>query len=556
MTDFSSMSDEELLKRRREIREALNKEFKRPNTSISELSESPTSGMSPFNLGMAGAGKWATDIGRGSVQRLSQATNILAKTGNPLAIAAQLSGLGAQEKRLSEQERETRKLDQPLMQTAPGKLGYMAAPIALGMTAGGPLLAPKTFGQAALAGPAYGLLQPSIDNLDMLRNVGLSTAGSLAGQVPGWFAQHLARPMMPSAQAKALLSEDVVPTPGQAADPAKLSGRMIRNFEERASSAPIIGEPIHAARERAIGELNKAALARTGDTTGQIGIEAVGNRAQEIGQQLDDIISKIGNVQVSPQDVSKITSVSSGRLMEPAHESMLARQMQLLKDGKMTGTDLAKLRTQWRSTASQYSKSGNPSQRELGSAMRDAVTNLDDFIEKSAPAGVNQAYKALRSQYRNLIPVENAAASAANRPNQPGVFTPQQFFQGVKTAAEGMKRKAITQNRAPQQDLATAGMILRNTRPESGTTERAITAGLLGGGLLGTGYAGQEGYDWRIPATIGILSAGMYGARPATQYLSGGYGWQEPVAAAIQNLIRPAGSIAGAQYPALRKKQR
>ena len=251
--------------------------------------------------------------------------------------------------------------------------------------------------------------------------------------------------------------------------------------------------------------------------------------------------------------------------MEPTHMSMLQTKLDMLNKqasgGALTGEQLSKIRTNWRAAADSYSNSQNASQRELGHTLKEAVTKLDDFIDKSAPANVANAYRALRSQYKNLVTVETAASAAAGRPNHPGVFTPGQLLQASKNTASGMKRKAITQGKAPMQDLATAGTILKSTRPESGTTERLITAGLLGGGILGSGYAGKLGgeeksYDWRIPAALALLSGGMYGARPMTKYMVGGYGLQDPIANLFQNFMRPPLSTAGAQLPALRKKEK
>lgn len=82
------------------------------------------------------------------------------------------------------------------------------------------------------------------------------------------------------------------------------------------------------------------------------------------------------------------------------------------------------------------------------------------------------------------------------------------------------------------QDLATDAQVLRSKTPNSGTADRALVEGALGGLLYGvgahTGLLGAAG-PYAAAAGPGILATGaLYGVRPITKYAVGGFPGQEP----------------------------
>jgi hypothetical protein len=164
------------------------------------------------------------------------------------------------------------------------------------------------------------------------------------------------------------------------------------------------------------------------------------------------------------------------------------------------------------------------------------------------PQDLANEFATLRRQYASQVRVEGAAAKAAGRANEAGVFTPNQYMSSVTQNAGGVKRRTVASGNALDQDLATAGMALRNTRPDSGTTERMLTAALLGGGL---GAAGVVNPVATAAAAAGTW--GAYGLRPVTRYMVGGYGFQGPWAEAMRNHLGPTGALLGSQLPELLK---
>jgi hypothetical protein len=509
----------------------------------------PTAGMSTGEKALAGSGKYFSEVTRGVAQLPIE---VAANTpGDPL-------GMVPRRDRMRQEEAETRRLDAPLMATGAGKAGYLGTAVGTGLAigaAGGParaIAAPRTFGEALLSGSVHGNIMPATSGQDRATNVALSMGGAAVGQQGVRAGSHLLQPVTPSKEARKLLGEGVVPTPGQAVDPRTLGGRTVRNLEERVASAPLIGEPIHAARERAFEELNAAALRRAGYKGNKIGLEGIKEASDQLGHKFDSVIAKIPATRPDQQLILDLSTAGDGLLMEPAHQQMLVRQLSMIgqnaQNGQFTGEGLQKVRSQWRAQARAYASSENPSHRELGKALNNAADGLDDFVERNIPQDLADEYSTIRRQYASLVRVESAGAKAANRANEPGVFTPNQYMQGVTQNAGGLKRKTVSHGEALDQDLATAGMALRNTRPDSGTTERLLTAALLGGGL---GAAGVVNLPAAATAAAGTW--GAYGLRPVTKYMVGGYGFQGPWAEAMRNHLGPTGALLGSQLPELLK---
>lgn len=117
----------------------------------------PTSGMSGGEKFLAGVGKALTDVGRGVRQYLPES----------------IGGLS------NEQIAESRKLDQPLMQTGAGLAGNVAGNVALAVPAAFVPGAATLPGSAAI-GAAYGALSPGVDAAERLKNTAI---GGAAGAV-------------------------------------------------------------------------------------------------------------------------------------------------------------------------------------------------------------------------------------------------------------------------------------------------------------------------------------------------------------------------------------
>jgi hypothetical protein len=161
---------------------------------------------------------------------------------------------------------------------------------------------------------------------------------------------------------------------------------------------------------------------------------------------------------------------------------------------------------------------GSTDDDALRGAMMEFKNALDDAVEQALPAHEQGAWRTVRQQYRDFLPIERAKAapgSAASR----GIISPSQLRTGVK-AVEGA-REVASGNR-PLTRLAEAGTAIMEKQPQSGTAPRLMEELK---GVIPLGMGGVPG-----------ISALLAGAPPT-------------VAAAITL----AGGAAGVIGPALRK---
>lgn len=142
-----------------------------------------TSGQSAGAKGLAGFGKFFSDIGTGAQQLGAGVLDAVAPrqqtlsglvTGEPLSRVDQLRA----------QVAEQRKLDEPLMNTTAGKVGNFAGAVA-GTIPALAIPGANSVAGAGLIGAGIGLLQPSTSTQETLTNTALSGALSAGGQYLG-----------------------------------------------------------------------------------------------------------------------------------------------------------------------------------------------------------------------------------------------------------------------------------------------------------------------------------------------------------------------------------
>ena len=100
--------------------------------------------------------------------------------------------------------------------------------------------------------------RPTVGNESRLENAawGAGSEGGAAGAVPKVLRMTLGGGLVkPIPEAQELMRRGVTPTPGQAAGPG-----IVRGLEERVAGFPLVGEPIQAARRRAVQQYSKAAI--------------------------------------------------------------------------------------------------------------------------------------------------------------------------------------------------------------------------------------------------------------------------------------------------------
>lgn len=363
---------------------------------------------------------------------------------------------------------------------------------------------------------------------------GMGAVGGAAGQAGANVAARVAQPIMQSAPVRKLLSEGIVPTPGAAA------GGFLSRVEQKLSSIPLVGDIINRGRQRAVTELNTAAIRRAGGSM-KFGREAIEQADDAIGEGYRAVL---GRMTVKPdsqfinalQRIKADPDIALPKGFQTQFDDIIQQQVwQRFGNATQIPGELAKRAdSTLGALARRYGTSVDGDQRALAVALREAQGAFRGMIERSAPdAATATALKELNSKYANFLRVERAAASVASAD---GRFTPQQLQSAVKALDPSKGKRAFAQGRALMQDISDpARQVLADVVPNSGTTDRALLAMLGMGGLAGANeFFGGPGYLTMLGASPLLYS------RMGSRYMIGDL----PAQQAIANAIRTASPAA------------
>jgi len=389
-----------------------------------------------------------------------------------------------------------------------GNVAMTGAP-AMGMqnllTRGAATILPRAIAPAVAAAgtgaTVAGVTQPVLQGESTAGNMAMGAAGGAIGDVAARGASRIVQPIMQSAPVKKLLSEGVVPTPGQATGANSIWGRV----EQGLQSVPVIGQFITAARDRAGTEFNRAAINRALPAAQKGAIPNVGRAAIQqvddvLSQGYDDVLARIGVVKIEPNFLQS-TKAALGdpdlALPPDAQKRLLSIvRLQVLgraKNGQMSA-DLAKRAdSQLGMLAREYSSSSDADQRMLARGIRQVQSAWRNNITANATPEVRADLDNLNEAFANFIRVEKAAGMQGAKD---GIFSPAQLQSAVRATDSSARKGQFAKGNALMQDLSEAATsTLSQTMPNSGTADRALLASLLGlGGAAANEYYGGPGF--------------------------------------------------------------
>lgn len=360
-------------------------------------------------------------------------------------------------------------------------------------------------GRAALADTAMGAANGAgaADNGDRLAGAaqgGLAAAaGSLGG---GAIMKGVGRALTPTGGRLAdLYAEGVRPTPGQRFANSGVAGRALNATEEALQSVPIVGAAITGARQEArdqfqVGAFNQA-LREIGDELpkgmkpgtdphkyAQEAFRRVYDEArsgmrviadEELANDIQALAPDISTL--GPQAQNKLKAILSNTIKDDLSGDAYKRAMSDL------GKHIARSR-----------KGLTGEDQALADVLEGVRDSLDSAARRhSDPEAVALLDKA-DAGYARLVRIEEAAA---RRGGDDGTFTPAGFDSAVQKSSGGVRSKAYLRGDAMMQDYANQGKTLSDRMSNSGTTDRALTAGAIG--TVGAGV-----YE---PSILGVLSA-------------------------------------------------
>lgn len=333
------------------------------------------------------------------------------------------------------------------------------------------------------------------------RSVGMLTASERA-------AQALPKPLKNvSPQVRALADKGVTMTPGD------IKGGGVRNFEDKLTALPFVGNIIKNAKAKSVAQFQEATINDSlkeigqSNTKGLAGHEAIRQAGEKFSQAYDDILPKMkGDLNSTPPAalpapggsaaasaptsfrgaLDQIKTMVASSTLDPAQQAKVNAILdkdiisKFTSSGKASGETLQSIRETLRGHIEDYQKSTNPGDRTVGKAIEFAREAMDDMVERENPA-LSKQYSKLRNGYAQYKIAERAGAYKGAKE---GIPTASQYMGAVRAQDASKDHSAFAKGTARQQKLGEAGeAVLGNREPDSGT------AGRLGAMDVATGGA-------------------------------------------------------------------
>lgn len=495
----------------------------------------PTEGMAWWQKGLAGVGKSMSDAVNGV-----KSIGAMVGVGDQDAIQAEIDA--------------TKKRDAALMDTGMGMAGKIAGDIGMALVPAGAagvaakgasmlpglaraapalattaraLSAPTTVKGAAALGGAMGALQPVASDESRLSNIGMGVLGGGIGQAaPKMLAGVLKPNLRP--ELDALVRENVSLTPGQ------IAGGFANRLEQGATSIPIVGDAIKAARRRSFESFDVAALNQALRPLGvalpkkmKAGGAAVEHVAEKIGEAYDNVLphmpvtmdkdfwTDMQRVYSSIAKLPKEQSAQAAKLIDDHLVSRFSGNSNLAgKAMKQADSELGRL-------ARGYGKDPAFDNREMAAVLRETRDALRSMVARQNPQ-LAPKLKAADEAYATFLRVQDAAGRIGAHD---GIFSPAQLRSAVRAQDSSMRKSQFSRGNALMQKFADSGeSVLGSTVPDSGSPYRgammlgagtgalALKPELLAGALAGAGmysspvqWAMQKALTAR-PDAAGLLS--------------------------------------------------
>lgn len=380
------------------------------------------------------------------------------------------------------------------------------------------------YGAAYGAGAEEGGLEDRVRGGLLGGAVGAATGGLLDSGMQRSTVNATRRAANPS-PARTLSREGVQLTPGQMLESTPLIGGLLRKTEDAATSIPIAGPSIQAARTRGVETFNVAAYNRALAPIGQSlprntrpGYEAVQEVQRRLGQAYDDVLPNISARLDQPlyDDIARAldtaaTEMPKDRLAQlvAVLENRVFRNVDQ-SNATLTGEQFKRIESELGALVRQFQNANDPSVVSFSDAVGNIQGALREMVARQNPEQAARI-RQINEGYANLVRIERAAGSGPAQATD-GVFSPTQLGVAVNT---GTSRGTRARGGGLLQDLASAGrQILPSSVNNSGTVDRA---GLL---ALATGGAAVVNPVVTIPVIA--LTAGAY-TKPAQAALNAIY---------------------------------
>jgi len=282
----------------------------------------------------------------------------------------------------------------------------------------------------------------------------------------------------------------------------RTGNRTLQYAESALGDAPWAGGKASQAQQRAGEQFTEAALRRAG-------VQGADRATPNV---MDTTFDRLG---AEFDRLARATTVNVDRRMmqelrnaEAQYHALVPEGMQiaLLRQGNQHnivdelqrfGTIPGETYQSYRSIFSRLSREATEPQ--MRRAFGRVVDSMDDAMSRQAPAGIADEWGNVRTQYRNLLAIEDAMRGAGVDTAE-GLISPQQLRRSV----ESQNGRSYVRGQGDFADLARAGASTMKPLPQSGTANRAAAMAVpsMMGAAGGAAVAGEMG------AAAGALAGG------------------------------------------------
>ncbi len=271
--------------------------------------------------------------------------------------------------------------------------------------------------------------------------------------------------------------------------PGQLMGGQTKNIEEFAANMPLIGSYIADAKEKAIFSFNKGVINKAlGKIEEKLPADVIGRDAvqfanEAVDKAYDDVLSKMA-FQLDYKTFVNINKAIKQPPSAPQRQQVkeIIDQVvysRLPKTGKVSGEEYKAIESDLRKTAQEYGNSSMASDRAVGQALKEALTQMKTSLRQQNPEQ-NSVLRRVDSAYGD-IEVMRTAASNTGALN--GVFTPKQYQQAVRQRDVTRNKRSFASGQARGQDVADAGVDILGKSADS-TLEGRLAMQAAGGWSL------------------------------------------------------------------------
>lgn len=456
----------------------------------------PSEGRLPFR-------PFGLDTGLTMPQGVSRFAAGAGKAGYDLARGAgQMAGMVS-----PEEVAESRRLDQPLMETGAGVAGNLIGNIAaIAPTAVIP--GANTLTGSATIGAGIAALSPTTADESRLANMGMGAGAGALGHGAGKLLGRMIRPVSPSIGAKQAELAKAAAREGIPLRASQVTGsKPLALTESVMENLPFTFGKQVARKEAQKAAFNAAVLRRAGITADKAGPEVLLAQKNALGDVFEDISGR-NVIDFNKGVTDKLATVgkeASRRLAKP--EPITNTIDDILADVNQSGFLDGKKYQGWRETLGRMARGDDSEAHYAGQVKR----VLDEAFNTQISGTDAAAWKQASKQYGNLKNILQAMGGAGTEPIS-GNIAPSQLASAL-TRQVGKEGKAL--GRGDLNELSKIGRaFISENLPDSGTAQRTFYQNLLTGNLAGAvpGASAGAGIGYYRDGPQGAAEGAAYGA--------------------------------------------